>query len=206
MGSGESGGFWTANKTRLLALALVISVVLNLASFGVIQPRLETTVNNLMTKTVEHWLYELGFTGSLLERAQTNFDLKDPWTLTSYLAHVDMETFAIGTSSRYPEEGLYADMSSTVFALEGALGEAYAGNQTGIVVEQPLDPGVVVIVRNIAQAIDDLFDRTVRQRVLTVNGVDPVQQLSDAGVLADIENYLAQIYQLSIDLHNYEYS
>jgi hypothetical protein len=205
MESGEPKGFWKANKTRVVTVVLVISVVLNLASFAVIRPRLETTINNMMTKTFEHWLYNMFLIGSQLERAGTNFDLEDPLALASYLAHVDMETFAIGTSSRCPEEGLYASMSSTVFALCEALDEAYAGNQTGVIVKQSLDPGVVVIVRSMARTIDNLFDKTVRALALTVNGVDPVQQLSEAGVLADVEDYLGQIYQLSHELYAYEY-
>jgi hypothetical protein len=96
-------------------------------------------------------------------------------------------------------------MSSTVFALCEALDEAYAGNQTGVIVKQSLDPGVVVIVRSMARTIDNLFDKTVRALALTVNGVDPVQQLSEAGVLADVEDYLGQIYQLSHELYAYEY-
>ena len=197
----EPKGFWKANRTRVIAVLLAVSVLLNIASFAVIQPRLETTINNMMVKACESWLSHLRLIGWHLERAETNFDLQEPRSLASRLQSSD-EIFPLGTSKEHPE-GVYAVMDDTGFYLFEGLDKAFAGNQTGEIFEQPLDSGIVVIIRDIAQAIDSLFDKT--KFVLNVNGIDPVRQFSEAEVLIELEDYLYQICALGSELYNYEY-
>ena len=199
--SSEPNGFWKANRTRLIAVLLAVSILLNIASFVVIQPRLEATINNMMVKACESWLSHLSLIGWHLERAATNFDLLEPKSLARLLQSSD-EIFPLGTSKEQPV-GLYAIMDDTGFYLYEGLEKAFAGNQTGEILEQPLDSGIVVIIRDIAQTIDSLYDRT--KLVLNANGVDPVRQFSEAEVLIELENYLHQINALGSELYNYEY-
>jgi len=94
-------------------------------------------------------------------------------------------------------------MSKATFYLYEALQTAHFGNQTGTVTERNLDENVLTMIENVTTNIENLESNISLVRTRPPNGVEPTQQLREAGVLTDVLNCLEQIYQVSSDILNY---
>jgi hypothetical protein len=184
---------------RIVVLVLVVSVALNVYDHFVTLPQKESTMNNMRVEAFKAWRNRMVLVKSLLKRAETNFDVKDIKGDT-YSAERFANIFTTGINIFEPQKELYQWVSKTAYYLDEALLTIYSGNQTGVIIEQPLDENILTMIQNVTTTIENLGSKT---EILSLNGVDPAQQLREAGVLTDILNYLEQIYEVSIDMNNY---
>lgn len=184
---------------RIVVLVLVVSVALNVYDHFVALPQIESTVNNMRVEAFKAWRSRMVSVRFYLNRAETNFDIKDISDDT-YMAERFANIFTSGINIFEPQKELYQWVSKTAYYLDEAMLMIYSGNQTGVVTEQPLDENILTMIQNVTTTIENLRSKT---EIVSLNGVDPAQQLREAGVLIDILNYLEQIYEVSIDMNNY---
>lgn len=83
---------------------------------------------------------------------------------------------------------------------DDALFTIYEGNQTPYYAERNLEPDILTMIENVTTNIENLTNKT---DLLISNGVEPTQQLRDAGVLTDVINYLEQMFENSCNIGKY---
>ncbi len=183
----------------IVVLVLVVSIALNVYYHFFALPQIESTVNNMRVEAFNAWNSKMSLVKHLLKRAETNFDIEDVAVETSWARlFVDIYTSDINIF-RHPEK-LYYWASMVTHHLDLSLHEIFLGNETGVITEKPLNEDVLSMIQNVTTTMENLESKT---GILSLNGVDPAQQLGAAGVLTDILNYLEQIYQVSVDMYNY---
>ena len=165
----------------------------------------EATTNNMRVEAFEAWLDHMKIVKYFLERAETNFDVKDIGYQTLVAKQI-ADALISGIDVFEHPEGLYYWVDRATSYFHDAVEEIYLGNQTGAVIERNLEPKVLNMKRNITRTIESLWGRTrltTPESILLLNGVDPARQLRDAGVISDVLKYLQHVYQASVDIYNY---
>lgn len=185
--------------TGIIFLVLIVSVGLNLYDHFVTLPQMEATTNNLRVEALEGWLHKMELVKNLLKRAETNFDVEDVGIHTSW-AKMFVDVFTSGIDIFEHQKEFYYWVDKTTYYLQEALFQIYRGNQTGFVTERNLDQNILAMIANVTDAIENIESKT---HTLSLNGVDPAQQLREAGVLTDVLNHLEEIYEISVDMYDY---
>ena len=187
---------------RILVLTFIVSVGLNLYDHFVVLPQMQATINNMSLQALDGWMGKMETVRNILKRAETNIDVEDGHVHTSWAERfVDILTTEM-ESSKYHNK-LYYSMSKATFYLDEALLTVHFGNQTEPVTERNLDENVLTMIENVTTNIENLYNKINLVRTRPPNGVEPTQQLREAGVLTDVLTCLEQIYQVSSDILNY---
>jgi len=182
----------------ILVLVLIISVALNLYDYFVTFPQMHATTNNMRTEALKAWLSKMSLIKNLLSRAKTNDDIRDCEDHASW-AELFEDVSESGIDIFESGKELYKGVSKAAYYLQYSLHRIYVGNQTGYVFTRNLDQYELVIIGNLTKTIENLESATS----LALDGVEPTQQLKDAGVLADVLEYLEQIFEFSDVVYEY---
>lgn len=186
----------------ILVLVLIISVGLNMYTHFIVLPQMEATINNMRGQALNAWLGKMWLVESILKGAETNIDVEDAHVHASWARPI-VDIFTEGIDIWKHSRELYYKISRVTHYLDEALHRIHFGNQTGSVTERNLDTNVLTMIKNITTNIENLRSITGFMRSTPQEGVEPTQQLREAGVLTDVLHYLEQIYQVSIDVLNY---
>jgi len=185
----------------ILVLVLIVSVGLNLYDHFIVIPQMQATINNMRVQALDAWLGMMQKVNNILKHAKTNIDVKDAHNHTSWAEPLVHSRLTYGIDIWEHQNEFYYWISKVAFYLDEALVTVHFGNKTGPVTERNLDQNVLTMIENITTTYDN--SETKIRSHLSSNGVEPVQQLREAGVLADVLIHLEQIYQISADILNY---
>ncbi len=171
----------------ILVLVLIISVGLSLYDHFVWIPQIvaqgQARENNLRVQAFNLWLNKMTLIHTLLLEAQTYIDLNEIEVHTSWAMGI-FDIVDTGIHEVYSNQDLYYEMGQAIAYLDRAVDKSYMNKN--------FDQNMISnVTSNMAQLayMDEL----------SLNGVDPAQQLRDAGVLDSVLNHLEQIYQISLN-------
>lgn len=184
----------------IIALVLVVSVGLNLYDHFVILPQTKATANNLRVEALDGWIGKVELVKNLLKDAETNFDVIEARVHASWAKRF-VAVFIVGIDIFGPQEELYYWVHKATFYLYEGLYQIYFGNQTGRITERTLDPNILLMIANLTEGLGNITSRT--EMLLSPNGVEPAQQLREAGVLTPVLRHLEEVYEVSLDMYNY---
>jgi len=182
----------------ILVLALIISVGLNLYDHFITLPQMQATTNNMRVQALQQWLDSIGRLRYLLERSETNFDVREA-EYDAYLARDFVAMYGVGIG--YDPETLGYWLRRSTFDLELSVHDIYWGNQTGVITSRNLDQYILEKIQNITQTIENIEN----SMIISANGVDPVKQLREKGKLTEIIDYCKQISEVHIEIATYFY-
>ena len=192
------------NLIGIVALALLVSVGLNVYDHFITIPKIQATTNNMRIHAFNSWLNEMIATAYVLKKAVTLDEFHqaeiclrraEP-SVAALLAGIDP-----GTTSLYYWINRATDsLTYTVQQIEFLIAEALK-----YVNPSPLDQHIMSKIENITVAINDLSDSLTPQILdpWTHIEADLILYLQDEGKLTDIVNYCKQIHENSIDITDY---
>jgi len=151
---------WRKPVLRLFFIVLAVSLGVNLHSYFVVQTSMQAASNNKDNRAFEEWTSLIGFIAYLLDKANTNFEVEDAWTLSRTTEGVSR----IFTSSLESAGGSVKNLSSEITYAMVWLTEStnamYSGNQTGSVALRELEPAILVKIENLTANIRAIVTST----------------------------------------------
>lgn len=181
----------------ILVLVLIVSVGLNLHDHFITFPhtlhKVQATSNNMRIEALQALLSKMELVKNLLKKAKTKVDVLEASGHTSWAKRF-ANIFASGIDIYKHQEKLYYWVHHATLHLYEALDRVYLRTVADI------DQNILAMIGNVTTNVENLESKA---GILSPNGVDPAQQLREAGVLTDVLNYLEQMYQVSVDIHNY---
>ncbi len=187
----------------ILAALLVVSLGVNLYDRFIALPQAQATMNNMRVDALDAWLDKMQLVKNILKRAETNIDVEDAEVHASW-AGLFVNIFENGMNSFESGKELYLGVSKANYYFTDALHTIYVGhfgNETGPITKRDLDETTLTMIENVTTTIENLESKV--RTTLSSDGVEPAQQLTEAGILTDVLNLLEQIYQISIEIHNH---
>lgn len=156
---------------------------------------LQRTMNYMSAHAFQSWLHEIESAKSILEVAETNFDVKEAMNTTfAAKQFASILTWQIEVY-RPPDfvEHLHLRIAGAAIGLHRAV--------SGIATKPPitlrnLDDDTLQRIENLTITIESLIESvgTVRR------GVDPTQQLEEKGVLSQVIDYCKQMQTTSYEI------
>ncbi|MFX0207418.1 MAG: hypothetical protein ACFFDT_15625 [Candidatus Hodarchaeota archaeon] len=190
----------------ILAIALIISVGLNLYNHFITLPQMQATTNNMRVQALKQWLDTMERIRFTLWHADTNFDVYEAAYHTRLAGElVDICGIGVGYNPEttpmytYDRETLYYWLTRATYDLEYAVEAIYWGNQTGVITTQYLDHYVEEKIGDIRNAIENIEN----SMIISANGVDPVKQLQEKENLNLVIDYCKQISETYMEIVTY---
>ena len=192
------------NKRYLLGFgvsALIIFLALhdlnNMYVLDRVQTRIDYMSTHMSTEAFQPWLDEMKSVKTILESAKTNFDAKEALNYTSTARRFANILDCTIEARRQPDfmEHLYFRIWMATFMLDKAVSTIAAEPSYPPPVRNLNDDNLQKL-ENITATIGNLINS-----VGTIeDGVDPVEQLKEKGVLNQVINYAKQVQATSIEI------
>lgn len=156
---------WKKLVLSLFLIILLASLGFNLYSYFVAQPAMQAAANNKDNRAFEEWTSLIGFIAYLLDKANTNFEVEDAWTLSRTTEDVSRIFTSSLESAGGSAKNLSSEITYAMFWLTQSTNAMFSGNQTGSVTLRELEPAILVKKENLTAAI----------RAIATSAFDPLQ-------------------------------
>ena len=190
---------WLRENKRYLVGVVVFVLIVFLALYALngmyVSDYLQARINYMSAEAFQSWLEEMKSIKNILEFAKTNLDVKGAMNHT--LSANRFGTILVWEIEvhRPPDfaEHLYLHTHSATFLLDDAV--------SAIATKPPitlrnLDDATLQKLENLTTTIENLVNSVGTIK----DGVHPVQQLEEKGVLNQVINYVKQIKATSIEI------
>lgn len=182
-------------------MALIIFLALHDLNNMYVLDRLQTRIDYMSThmsiEAFQPWLDEMKSVKTILESAKTNFDAKEALNYTSTAMRFANILDCTIEAHRPPDfmEHLYVRIGIATFMLDKAV--------STIATEPAFPPTLRNLSDDTLQKLENIT-ATIGNLVNSVgtieDGVDPVEQLKEKGVLNQVINYAKQVEATSIEI------
>jgi len=197
-----------ANKylIAILSVALLLSVGLNAYDRFVLQPSIQTALNNKDVNGFNSWWGLMGLMWYYLDNSKTNFDVENAWKLARIISEDTTEIFTptLESSRLDLAQNLSSGMTYGAMWLEEGTGALFSGNKTGSVTERELDPTELNMIANLTSVIGNMLN-SIRTVSIVENGGSLDQQLQQNNLLAPLATYCAEMMTVGQKIYDYYY-
>ncbi len=194
---------WKKYVLSLFLVILLVSVGLNLYNFFFIQPSLQAASNNKDNQAFEDWTHFMYFIADLLEKARTNLEVEDAWTLSRIWGGTSAIFISSLESAGGPARDLGFEVGFAMMWLTESTDAIYIGNQTSLALRE-LEPAVLVKIGNLTAAMRVIPGESDVELLHDSYG-SLSQWLSEKNLINPLINNCKQIQNIGQDIYKYYY-
>lgn len=186
----------------LVFIVLLFSLGSNLYSYLVIQPSMRAASNNKDNRAFEEWTHLLGFVTYVLDKASTNFEVEDAWTLSRTADRVSQIFTPTLKSAGGLTESLGHEIGYAMMWLDESTNAMFSGNQTGTVTLRELEPAILGKIENLTAPVKAIA-ASARAALLHDNYGSLSQWLDENDLTSPLINHCEKIREVGQEIYDY---
>lgn len=186
------------NRKHLVGVVLFVLIIFlalhDLSNIEASNHR-QITMNYMSAEAFQSWLHEMESVKSILKVAKTNLDVEEAMNCTfaaKQFANILDWKIEVYRPPNFAEH-LYLRIAVATVALYDAISAIATKPPTTV---RNLDDNTLQKIENLTVTIENLVNSVGTVR----DGVDPVQQLEEEGLLNQVIDYCKQIQETSIEI------